>query len=103
MMNVRRLGGVALSGVLAWALGIASVNAAELPDGPNRDLVARECTACHDLEMLFAAAGASREDWSGAIDEMSEYGLKVSPEQRAQILDYLATYLGPGSKAAAKR
>jgi hypothetical protein len=72
--------------------------AAELPPGPNRDLVAHECQACHDLDMVIEAAGASRDDWSGAIEAMTSYGLKVSPEDRAKILDYLATALGPGSK-----
>ena len=72
--------------------------AAELPDGPNRALVAARCTECHDLQMVFDAAGISREDWSGAIEEMASYGLKMTPEERNQILDYLATYLGPTAK-----
>ena len=29
---------------------------------------------------------------------MTSYGLKVTPEERNQILDYLATYLGPTAK-----
>jgi hypothetical protein len=72
--------------------------AAELPEGPNRALVASRCTECHDLQMVFDAAGISRDDWNGAIEEMTSYGLKVTPEERNQILDYLATYLGPTAK-----
>ena len=72
--------------------------AAELPEGPNRALVASRCTECHDLQMVFDAAGISREDWSGALEEMTSYGMKVTPEERNQILDYLATYLGPSAK-----
>ena len=72
--------------------------AAELPDGPNRALVAAQCGACHDLQTVFDAAGVSREDWNGALEEMTSYGLKVTPEQREQILEYLATYLGPSAK-----
>jgi mono/diheme cytochrome c family protein len=92
-----------LSGVLGAALAAFaahSADAAELPDGPNRALVAAQCGACHDLQPLFdaAAAGVSREDWSGALEEMTGYGLKVTPEQREQILEYLATYLGPSAK-----
>ena len=48
--------------------------------------------------MVFDAAGISRDDWNGAIEEMASYGLKVTPEERNQILDYLATYLGPSAK-----
>ena len=69
-----------------------------LPEGPNRALVASRCTECHDLQMVFDAAGISREDWSGALEEMTSYGLKMTPDERAQILDYLATYLGPSAK-----
>jgi hypothetical protein len=72
--------------------------AAELPDGPNRALVTSRCTECHDLQMVFDAAGISREDWNGALEEMTSYGMKVTPEERTQILDYLATYLGPSAK-----
>jgi hypothetical protein len=72
--------------------------AAELPEGPNRALVASRCTECHDLQMVFDASGISREDWSGALEEMTSYGLKMTPDERAQILDYLATYLGPSAK-----
>ena len=91
-----------LFGVLGAALAAFANTAdrAELPDGPNRALVAAQCGACHDLQPLFdaAAAGVNRDDWNAAIDEMTSYGLKVTPEQRAQILEYLATYLGPSAK-----
>jgi hypothetical protein len=29
------------------------------------------------------------------LDSMTSYGLRASPEDRAKILDYLATALGP--------
>jgi hypothetical protein len=64
-----------------------------MPEGPNRALVARLCTGCHDLGNLLSTAGRSREGWDSKIDEMQSYGMKVTPEERALILDYLATYL----------
>ena len=84
-----------LIGASLWCWGAA---AAELPAGPNRDFVVRTCTACHDVEMVNAAAGLNREGWDGAIEEMISYGLRVSPEERTMILDYLASALGPDSK-----
>jgi len=33
---------------------------------------------------------------------MKDFGLRITPEQRAAILDYLATYLGPNPPPAAK-
>jgi hypothetical protein len=85
-------------GVLGAAGTAFAAYAAELPDGANRALVATQCTACHDLQPLFDAAGISRDDWNGALDEMTSYGLKVTPEERGLILEYLATYLGPSAK-----
>jgi hypothetical protein len=77
------------------ALGTATAQPAELPAGPNRDVVARECGACHDLEMVVAAAGASRQAWSDTIDEMISYGARIDPQDRPRILDYLSSFLGP--------
>jgi hypothetical protein len=84
------VGAVVALSTQAWA--------AELPEGPNRALVASRCTECHDLQMVFDAAGISRDDWNGALEEMTSYGMKVTPEERNQILDYLATFLGPSAK-----
>ena len=96
MRSVQLLFGVLGAAFAAFAAHAA--NAAELPDGANRALVASQCASCHDLQPLFDAAGASRDDWNGALDEMTGYGLKVTPQERAMILEYLATYLGPSAK-----
>jgi cytochrome c5 len=87
--------GAAFGAAIIGAALAAGANAAELPAGPGRELVERACQECHDLEMVFAAAGATREEWAGAVEEMTTYGLKATPDERARILDYLATYLGP--------
>jgi hypothetical protein len=54
--------------------------------------------------MLYAAAGMDRIGWSSTIDEMISYGLRVTPEEQAKILDYLSSFLGPqaGRKPAAQ-
>jgi cytochrome c5 len=84
--------------IVAAAVLPAIAGAAELPAGPNRDIVARACGACHDLDMVYEAAGQSREGWNGTIEEMTGYGLKVSPDERAQILEYLTSFLGPEAR-----
>jgi len=97
MRSVQLLFGVLGAGA---ALAAHAAGAAELPEGANRALVASTCSACHDLQPVFDAVGISRDDWNGALDEMTSYGLVITPQERAQILDYLATYLGPSAKAA---
>jgi mono/diheme cytochrome c family protein len=67
----------------------------ELPAGPNRELVYGKCRTCHDLQYLIESAGVPRDTWSDLLDSMTQYGLRIPPDQRAKILDYLDTYLGP--------
>jgi hypothetical protein len=78
----------------SFVLSMASAQGAELPPGPNRDVVGRECQACHDVDMVVATR-RSREGWNSLLDEMTSYGMRVEPEDRAKILDYLATALPP--------
>ena len=83
-------------GVLFAVLASASSSCAEeLPEGPNRELVLQTCTACHEIENLLRLSGADRDVWENIIDEMVSNGLRVTPEERAIIVDYLVTYLGP--------
>jgi hypothetical protein len=82
-------------GVVGWTLVAALPGWAQyatLPDGPNRELVGAVCGSCHDIEMV-AIGRRSEERWSLTIDEMVGYGLRISPDDRALILRYLATYL----------
>jgi hypothetical protein len=99
--KARLIGGVLGVGFLT--LATARAQQAELPSGPNRDLVAHECAACHDLDMVIAGAGASREIWKGTIDEMVSYGARIEPEDQAKILDFLASALGPNARKPINR
>jgi cytochrome c5 len=92
MTGVRLLFGVL--GATVVMLGISTAQRLELPAGPNREVVSRECQACHDLSMVLASTGMSRDGWDGIIEEMASYGMRVTPEERAKILDYLANNLG---------
>jgi hypothetical protein len=84
---------VLVAAVLAGAFAQAGAQG-RLPEGPNRALVERACGSCHDLEMV-AINGRSEGGWNGTIDEMTGYGLRVTPAERALILEYLKTYLPP--------
>jgi hypothetical protein len=84
---------VAAFATLASPLAVAA-EITELPERPNRDLISKICQACHDLQMVFDAAGFSREEWDMTLDEMNANGMDVSADDRAKILEYLSTYLG---------
>src|SRR5262245_4327875 len=88
------------SAFMLASLAFLSVHASaqvdpRMPEGPNRDLVVRKCTSCHDASNFVSTAGRSRTAWDGKIDDMILYGMKITPEERALVLDYLATYLPP--------
>src|SRR5712691_6451926 len=85
---------VCLAIVAATLAAIAPLRAQfpTLPEGPNRELVQAVCGSCHDIEMV-AIGRRSEERWGLTIDEMVGYGLRISPDDRALILRYLATYL----------
>jgi mono/diheme cytochrome c family protein len=83
--------------VALLSLGATSAQAAEieLPAGPNRALVYGQCRTCHDLQYLVDSAGIPADAWGDILDSMGQYGWRPSAEDRAKLLDYLGTYLGP--------
>ncbi|MGH6728357.1 MAG: c-type cytochrome [Pseudolabrys sp.] len=85
-----------IAGAVGFLLFAGGVSAAQdLPPGPGRDLVYGQCRTCHDLQYLVESAGVPRSTWNDLLDSMAKYGMRITPDQRAKILDYLATYLGP--------
>jgi hypothetical protein len=66
-----------------------------MPPGPNRELAIRTCIGCHPLNFLYSTVGRTREGWSRTFDDMVRYGMNVTAEERALVLEYLATSLGP--------
>jgi mono/diheme cytochrome c family protein len=82
-------------GCVLFASGAWAADSQTLPLGPNRELVYGQCRTCHDLQYLIESAGVPRSTWSDLLDSMKQYGLRLAPDQRAKILDYLSTYLGP--------
>jgi hypothetical protein len=47
--------------------------------------------------MVVAATGLTREGWDATIEEMISYGMRVEPDERTKILDYLSSFLGSPS------
>jgi len=86
---------------LLSAPGAFAAERFNLPEGPGRDLVYGHCQTCHDLQSVEDSAGIRRGAWDALLDNMKDYGLRISDEQRAKILDYLGTYLGPNPPPAA--
>jgi hypothetical protein len=94
MKAVRVLIGVAAI-MLSVEAAVAQQDDPRMPEGPNRELVIKTCIGCHALSNLYSTVGRTREGWNRVLDDMTSYGLNVTAQERAQILEYLATRLGP--------
>ena len=68
----------------------------DLPEGKGREVTFYTCAACHGVA-LIKAQGMSRELWELSFELMitRHHMPHVKPEDRAEILDYLATQFPP--------
>jgi len=66
----------------------ASNGSSVFPVAPERDLVARACTACHAPE-LVTAKRHTPEEWDDIIAKMIDRGAQASDTEQQQILEYL--------------
>ena len=73
----------------AVVLSCASAYAQSLPDGPDKELVAAVCTACHDSERIVKQH-KTKAEWQDKILEMLQECPDVVQEERERIVEYLS-------------
>lgn len=104
---MNRLGTVASACALVWALTVTGAArqapprnsaAAEwneyLPPGKGRELVAKECAACHTLEGIVRLR-ATQPAWEAVVFDMVARGAPLLLDEVDPIVGYLATAFGP--------
>jgi hypothetical protein len=64
-----------------------------LPAGPERDLVGRTCSECHDLGETVSLR-QSKARWQALVSDMVSRGAQASDAELTQIVDYLARSFG---------
>jgi virginiamycin B lyase len=69
-----------------------------LPEGAGKELVEGMCTACHQTSQITRSSGYTREGWKELTSTMID--LSASPEQQAEITQYLATHFPPSTERA---
>lgn len=79
---------------LVWC---ADPEAAHLPAGKAKDVVATVCTECHGVANIRRQR-LSRDEWTSEVSDMVDRGAKANDDQVALILDYLVENFGPASK-----
>jgi len=65
-----------------------AAGAAQLPDGPGRDLVAAKCSTCHAVGMITSSWGNTQEGWKTLFGSM----VSLPADQADAIATYLAAH-----------
>jgi hypothetical protein len=62
----------------------------DLPEGPGRDAVIANCTACHSPSTMLQQPRVSREKWESIVDKMiTLYKAPVDEAAVPEIVDYM--------------
>ncbi len=77
----------------------AATGSSVFPAAPERDLVARACTACHAPELVIAKRHTP-EEWDDIIAKMVDRGAQANEAEQLQILTYLVRFFGPTNATA---
>ncbi|MDX1402307.1 MAG: hypothetical protein R3245_10320 [Kiloniellales bacterium] len=87
-----------INAVAFVAPGHASDDYGGLPEGPDRDAVYFNCSACHSIQ-LVSQQNLNREEWEDLLEWMvKENGMHpLSTWARNRVVNYLATHLGEDS------
>lgn len=67
-----------------------------LPAGPGRDLVQKDCVACHSIRNVTGMR-ATKDEWNATLNKMIENGANIPDEDADVILQYLSKNFGPPS------
>lgn len=75
-------------------------HAAGLPEGTGKDVVEGMCTTCHQTNQITRSSGYSAPEWEELTSTMID--LSAAPEQRNEIITYLAQNFPPNERRAPK-
>jgi hypothetical protein len=86
---------------LAIASPVAVADAVtDLPSGEGRELVAKHCRTCHDLEEATKFRGYyGKDEWRDVILTMLTYDLVLPAGDFEAMVNYLAEQFGPEEAA----
>jgi mono/diheme cytochrome c family protein len=87
---------ILLLSLLVAAPALADESAIKLKDGAGRDLVERNCIACHSLDYIpMNSPFLDRKGWEGSVTKMMKVmGAPIPAEDVPGIVDYLARNYG---------
>ena len=82
--------------LLAAGVVIAAEQRVALKDGPGRDKVEANCTACHSLDYILGNSPfMNRAVWDAEVTKMIKaFGAPISDADAKEIVDYLTKNYG---------
>jgi hypothetical protein len=85
-----------ISLLLAAGVVIAAEQRVALKDGPGRDKVEANCTACHSLDYILGNSPfMNRAVWDAEVTKMIKaFGAPISDADAKEIVDYLTKNYG---------
>ena len=85
---------------ITWPSITLPDDAFDLPDGPNRDAVLENCTACHSPSTMLQQPKVSREKWESIAAKMIEvYKAPVDEAAIPAIAGYMVAVQAAGADA----
>ena len=85
--------GTMASGALPPQNALGNAKEISLPDGAGKDLVSTRCILCHNLERVVSST-RSKGDWEAIASNMTQRGLKASPDELQSMTAYLSSHFG---------
>jgi cytochrome c5 len=85
--------GAMASGALPPQNALGNAKEISLPDGPGKDLISTRCVLCHNLERVVSST-RSKGDWEAIASNMTQRGLKASPDELQSMTAYLSSHFG---------
>jgi len=69
-----------------------------MPEGPDRELVVRVCSKCHEPQRV-AALRLTRDGWEAVVAKMATLGARMTDQEFTRVVGYLAeNYKGEAPK-----
>jgi hypothetical protein len=93
---------VSAGGITLNSASIALPDAtAALPDGSAGELVTRNCTACHSVEMITTQPHLAPEKWQATVEKMrAVYKAPIAPGDDQALVAALVSFQQPAKVAA---
>jgi len=68
---------------------MAIVLAQQLPEGSGKEILEKQCSTCHTIEVIVSERHDA-DEWKRLVMEMIDRGAEITDEQVPVVVDYLA-------------